>query len=958
MIHPNKNIELPYVFVNHSANPVDKLCTHIIQSGKSNLSDLSSNLIWCESRASIHTIKLKLLAKAKNSGISSLLFPTITTLQDWVWKQEAPEKPLISETNKQLLLVEAIRQSPGLFQTNNAWPLAKELITLFNECTLAQIPLQDGEEAFHISLKKSYEVSSTNLSNISRESEIVYRLWVAYCDQIKARDWLDPVSYYAQWLAQCKKVDTDKNYYVVGMHRFTTAEKIFLHSTSAQAPLSIFIPTISRNEYGMKHHPHLGTTKRNENNTASNHPKDKALEFIYQNNKHVLNKIESFNDTFNKNIFTNWISSYSCTSAEQHAEGVSLQAKKWLLENKHPIGIIINDRLLARRIRAVFEKEGINPNDLGGWTLSTTSAATSLEILLDCIESNFKKDALTDLLSSPFLTENNLNNINYIQQLNHAKKLFAKHRNTHNDTIDTFINIINSNTDNEESDFSDLNIVIQRIKEAYASLFPSLLNNEYELADFSNHLLALLDKVGLKQSLDTDAAGKQLLATLETHINSSRHNNIKLNWKEWRQWIRDTLENNYFIPENTDQRITLCGFEHVDNKSFKSVIIAGTEHSRMVSVNSHRTFFNEKVRHELGLSTSHEQNAINFVRFRQLLSQSDEVLLTAEIENHDEPQEICSWIKMIELFSTQVFSHSLENTELIYLTQNRHMQENPDSSDLLSKSPTPAPVSPDNLIPTRISATQYQTLLDCPYQFFAKYILQLRDREINDELDASDYGQLVHQSLHEFHFKEKNKSGITFSDAHRDQLIEQLEEISTTLFMRAAFPTPVKEGWLRRWIINIPYYIDWAIHRNSEWQPLRGECLMEHKLGPELTLYGQIDRIDSNNIDHAVVDYKTGSTKPTGKKVLNGETVQLPFYALLDKKITQAEYLSLGTQGEIKSVARINENELDDLKNEHASRIANLFEQIKNETPLTANGDDSTCSYCDYEGLCRKSHWN
>ncbi|MEJ2279625.1 MAG: PD-(D/E)XK nuclease family protein, partial [Candidatus Lokiarchaeota archaeon] len=61
--------------------------------------------------------------------------------------------------------------------------------------------------------------------------------------------------------------------------------------------------------------------------------------------------------------------------------------------------------------------------------------------------------------------------------------------------------------------------------------------------------------------------------------------------------------------------------------------------------------------------------------------------------------------------------------------------------------------APDKLIHNKISSTQYQTLVDCPYQYFAKYILSLREQESTDEFEASDFGKLVHQCLYEFHFK-------------------------------------------------------------------------------------------------------------------------------------------------------------------------------------------------------------
>ena len=480
---------------------------------------------------------------------------------------------------------------------------------------------------------------------------------------------------------------------------------------------------------------------------------------------------------------------------------------------------------------------------------------------------------------------------------------------------------------------------------------------EYELCNLSSTLLSVLESIGIHESLQNDAAGQQLLQTLETHINSTRNNSIKINWKEWRQWLRDLFENNYFIPEGTDERITLCGFEHIDNFSFNAAIIAGVEENRLTATKTQRTFFNEKVRHELHLPTSHESAAINFVRFRQLLQQCNHLLLSAETESHGEAQEICSWVKLIELFSAQAYSESLLNTELDQLIQQRIKFNQQRNHLAINETKQPSPTAPSELIPTRVSATQYQSLIDCPYQYFAKYVLELRDQDSSDEFEASDFGKLVHQSLLEFHFGEKYKTGTSFATEHRSTLIEELSNASTSLFMRTSFPATVKEGWLQRWLSNVPEYIDWAIERGKEWKALRGEYSLEIQLNTNTSLYGQIDRIDSDNKHYAVIDYKTGSTKPSKKSVMNGETVQLPFYALLDSHITQAEYLTLGTQGEVKASALLNNEELATLKSAHLPRLENLLNELKAESKLPAHGDDKVCRVCDYEGLCRKAHW-
>ncbi len=89
--------------------------------------------------------------------------------------------------------------------------------------------------------------------------------------------------------------------------------------------------------------------------------------------------------------------------AEPEARAIELQVRIWWLEGKRNIGIVTNDRKLARRVRALLERANILIQDAAGWRLSTTSAAAALIRWLDCIESNFFYGSLLDLLKSPFL---------------------------------------------------------------------------------------------------------------------------------------------------------------------------------------------------------------------------------------------------------------------------------------------------------------------------------------------------------------------------------------------------------------------------------------------------------------------------------------------------------------------------------------------------------------------------
>lgn len=949
---------LPFVLVDYATHPADALAVNVIAFDRPDPLDLSGVTIWCQSRAAIHAIKLKLLHAAKAAGLPGLLFPDILTLEDWLWQRRAPARPVISETGKQLLLVEAIRHSPGLFQTHNVWPLARELVSLFNQCTLAQVPLAAGRQALKDVLVKGYDTPITQAGNISRESEIIYQLWQAYQEQIQAHDWIDPVAHYCQSLQRVPPATGQQRYYLLGKHRFSRLEALFLSALSQTHALAIYYPHISARQSATCHHPHIGAIKQSPEPDHALQARARVLNLIYARDKNTFARINAFKAEFADNPFTSWLSIFSCNSTEQHAHAVCLQARQWLLAKKYPIGIVVNDRLLARRIRAVLEQEGMAPGDLGGWALSTTSAASVIEALLDAIEKDFKKDALLDVLSSPFLPQAAHKDSSYIQQLYALKKLFKKHISRPGDSIDTFIALIKSFSSSSRSRYEDILSLCRLLKKAGAGLQRYCKQGEYQLCGFSQQLLALLNALGIEKTLTEDTAGAQLMDTLKTNLLSLTGNRIKISWREWRQWLHDLFENHYFIPDAGDYDITLCSLEHIDSLRFKTVIIAGVEDNRLTSSRSRYAFFSEKVRHELQLTTSQQLNAINFVRFRQLLEQCEQVLLSAEVETHGEPQALCAWVELIELFCRQAYSAGLQNIPLERLLAQKDHYQSRQLDGQFDKAHCPRPALAGDLMPSEISATQYQSLIDCPYQYFAKYVLALGQQQKDEEFAAAEFGKLVHRSLHEFHFDEHHKHRQQFSQDNRNQLIDELAALSTEIFMRAIFADTVKQGWLQRWLSNIEGYIDWALARSRDWQTLYGERKFTCQLNADVSLYGSIDRIDSRTDKYALIDYKTGGSPASNKSVLCGEVVQLPFYALLDERIRQVEYLYLGLQEGVKSVALIQDQELEDLKAEHRSRLHSLINELTSGAArLPAHGDASVCRVCDYQGLCRKAHW-
>lgn len=944
---------LPFTFVDYSLDLFDHASEQLFTQAE-HLNNFSHTTIWCDSHATTQTFRNALTSAAERLQSGGFRPPQITTLKDWVLHRWPPNQNVLNDIEKQLILVEAVKMFPTLFRTNNPWSIAKELICLFDECALAQIPIEKNAEQFNELLSKAYTSTNSQHENISRESEIIHRLWIAYSEEIAARGYIDPIQHYCNSLLRQEETPRGHTYYLLGKHYLAPVESIFLERIAKQSSLTIYYPSLAQHALTTHLHPHLAYTESATNHETSTQIRSQALDIIYSNECDLHTRIQSFKDTFASNPLSSWLSIQQDTSLESHVHTVCLQAKRWLLEDKAPIAIISGDRSLSRRIRAVLENEGIHPRDLGGWTLSTTSAATIIEILLNTIESNFSKESLLELLHSPFI-HNSKSNALLIQRI--FASINLRDNNEHLN-VNAYIQHTEQFSTTQQVDCMEIISFLKKLNTVCDPLISAVQSNNNQLAPTAKELLRTIKEIGLEETLLKDSAGLQLLDTIQNAMHASHHSKIKLNWLDWRQWLREQLENNFFTPKRFDARVTLCGLEHLDHHKFNAIILAGTEKNRLHNTNKRNTFFNENVRHELHMQTSNERDAINFVRFRKIISQYEHVMLTAQNEVDGEPQELSHWVALLQLFSQQVFNDSLSDSALSALVREKLNKQSIDNITKLSTTTTQAPIE---LLPEKISATQYQALIDCPYLFFCKYVLALKPIKLEEDFSASDFGILVHKCLHKFHFEsDGSPRQHEISSTNRAALLDHLNTVSHQVFADSSFSHSLVNAWLQRWLINIPSYIDWLINTSEDWAVFDGEVSIEANLNDKLTLFGQIDRLDisTKNQQYALIDFKTGATIPSKKSIMLGEAVQLPFYSLLNSQVQEAKYLDLGNQAKVSESAIIKGDELSNIQNNHRERLELIFKQLCSQADLPANGDEKTCSYCDYQGICRKSHWS
>jgi ATP-dependent helicase/nuclease subunit B len=275
----------------------------------------------------------------------------------------------------------------------------------------------------------------------------------------------------------------------------------------------------------------------------------------------------------------------------------------------------------------------------------------------------------------------------------------------------------------------------------------------------------------------------------------------------------------------------------------------------------------------------------------------------------------------------------------------------------------PAPNAPLELLPKDYSVSRYQTLLACPYRFFAAECLQLRaPEEVREILAKNEYGERIHRVLEIFHQGSSDDNAAfpePITDAQRTEAIAHLRNLSRREFAREIRDNFLHRGWLHRWLDLVPAYIDWQIVRNREWRISDVEvraAITRHCGTGSYEIRGRLDRIDNRDGGAGIVDYKTGAV-PDASAVAAGEAVQLPLYALLHAQpVDRVEYLRL--DGDVKSAVILEGELLRALSEQCGDRLDKLVDDLHAGATLPAWGDEITCGFCEFGPVCRRQIWH
>ena len=344
-------------------------------------------------------------------------------------------------------------------------------------------------------------------------------------------------------------------------------------------------------------------------------------------------------------------------------------------------------------------------------------------------------------------------------------------------------------------------------------------------------------------------------------------------------WSRQTIA----YHGNPIDGLQIMGLLETRAIDFKRIIVVGMNEGSLPPTNPIQTIIPMDLRRYLGLPTPRDKQGLFAHHFYRLLHRCEDLIIThSTAEDKMGGAEPSRYLAQLELelareakgIGVENFVYSLEDTDG-FLQQDFHKTD-----DVIQRM--------DELFERSTSASMLRKYMDCPLDFYFRYVTDFGDSDgVEEEIENSTFGTFIHETLEELYkpFARFNKQGekvdpqpknITSFDveemlkvykleleqkflAHFNNDREAFEKGKNRLSYEMANELTRKFLESERDFLSCqsePVFIE---SLESEYShdltiTVRGEKKKIH-------LRGFIDRIDSVGGKYRVIDYKSGKIK-------------------------------------------------------------------------------------------------
>ncbi|QWE23901.1 PD-(D/E)XK nuclease family protein [Polynucleobacter sp. AP-Elch-400A-B2] len=671
---------------------------------------------------------------------------------------------------------------------------------------------------------------------------------------------------------------------------------------------------------------------------------------------------------------------------EELAWATAKTIEQQLINGKTNIALVAQDRLVARRARALLARLGpsLKIQDETGWKLSTTRAAAALNSWLELLRAPPEGPSAADLLEflqNPFLDLGKCLNSNATRDTESLNGLVAQ-----------FEDILIASQ--AKSGWETFHMAIEG-SVAHSSAAPNPLLLEFlqsirgrlnrwrgikiNCALAHQYLMDDLIQMGMTQGLEIDSAGKQLLELLETFDFDVEHQQIAMRLNEWLSLLKTVIEESSYEEKGVNAAATLSilPLSSTRFREFESVVMVGCDEQQLPAFSEPPLFFSDALNRLLGGSSIEAQFIQQARDLSQLLISFQSVdLLWQSKSKSGEPLRPSAWIQRLQM---DLPNWQAQNASALFAPRNGAAAP---SQMAIAKLDSDLPM------PVSMSPSAYKALRDCPYRYYVRSLLGLRKlKGFEEGFDASLAGQTLHKILRNFYHAMKSEAPKSNSPTTNDSglrrawMQDQLTLISEQVFKRLIEGDARVLGVLRDWQKQIPSFIQWQLDREAQgWQFHDAEVKVGFDLpftdvdgnGRHIRIEGYADRFDVSIHDPqaaSVIDYKNQSlTKVEQRSEIVLDDPQLLIYArasnesnkIPGRAVNAAEWVALkadvkkdGDEAERSVVIA----EMPDLMQAFSEQMTEDVQSLWSGKPLKAFAPDSVCQYCEARGICRKGMW-
>jgi ATP-dependent helicase/nuclease subunit B len=671
---------------------------------------------------------------------------------------------------------------------------------------------------------------------------------------------------------------------------------------------------------------------------------------------------------------------------EELAWATAKTIEQQLIDGKTNIALVAQDRLVARRARALLARLGpsLKIQDETGWKLSTTRAAAALNSWLELLRAPSEGPSAADLLEflqNPFLDLGRCLNSNSARDPESLNGLVAQ-------LEDILI------ASQAKTGWETFHMAIEgSVAHGSAAPNPLLLELLQSIRGRLNrwrgikincalahqYLMDDLIHMGMASGLEKDSAGKQLLELLETFDFDVEHQQIAMRLNEWLSLLKTVIEESSYEEKGASAAATLSilPLSSTRFREFESVVMVGCDEQQLPAFSEPPLFFSDALNRLLGGSSIEAQFIQQARDLSQLLISFHSVdLLWQSKSKSGEPLRPSAWIQRLQM---DLPTWQPQNASTLFA---------PRSGKGMPSQMSIATLDSDLPMPVSMSPSAYKALRDCPYRYFVRSLLGLRKlKGFEEGFDASLAGQTLHKILRNFYHAMKSEAQKSASPITTDPELrgawmqDQLTLISEQVFKRLIEGDARVLGVLRDWQKQIPSFIQWQLDREAQgWQFYDAEVKVGFDLPftdldgnkRHIRIEGYADRFDISILDPkaaSVIDYKNQSlAKVEWRSEVVLDDPQLLIYArasneskkIPGRAVNAAEWVAL--KADVKkdgdeAERSVGIEAMPELMQAFSEQMTEDVQSLWSGKPLKAFAPDSVCQYCEARGICRKGMW-